>query len=87
MPHPWATNEQRICQLENLLDEEEIHEVDRIVVLSHLERLRTRTDLDEKEQVRHWKAIKEKAPGLLAASSGRIAESLMTTWTKSQLGL
>jgi hypothetical protein len=85
--HPWATREQRIYELENLLDEEDIEEADRLIVLDHLERLRRQPDLDEKEQGRLWSAIKQKAPGLVAASGQRIIESLATAAIKAQLGL
>jgi len=57
-----------------------------LIVLDHLERLRSHPDLDEKEQGRLWKAIKDRAPGL-AASGQRIIESLVTAAIKAQLGL
>jgi hypothetical protein len=36
---PWATREERIFELENLLDEEDIEEADRVVIQDQLRRL------------------------------------------------
>lgn len=85
-PHPWATRQQRIYELENLLDEDGIKEADRLVVRQHLDRLRTAEGLDPKEQVRLWSDVKAKAPRLLTAGK-RIAETIMTDWIKREVGL
>jgi hypothetical protein len=39
-PHPWASREVLLFELENLLDEEGIDEADRLLVSADLQRLR-----------------------------------------------
>jgi hypothetical protein len=86
-PHPWVSREERIYQLENILDEEDIEESDRLLVMQSLERLRTNPELDEKDQAKTWGSIKSRAPGLLAGAAGRMAESIMTAYVKAQMGI
>jgi len=38
--YPWATREERIYELENLLDEADIDEADRVVIQDQLQRVR-----------------------------------------------
>jgi len=54
--------------------------------LESLEQLRNDPDQGADEQVRLWKGIRGRAPQLLA-SGRRIAESVMTAYVKSKLGL
>ena len=44
---PWATLEERIFELENLLDEEDIEEADRVVIQDQLRRL-TNAELSDR---------------------------------------
>ena len=84
-PFPWATRQQRIYQLENLLDEENIDEMTRLLVQEDLERLRTSEGLTEQEQLGIWKRIKARAPGLLADVGWKT--SLLTALLRDKLGL
>jgi hypothetical protein len=85
---PWATREERIFELENLLDEEEVDEADRVVIQDQLARLRTAADLTEKDEVQIWRTIKNR--GGSALQSGpvqRVVEGLVSAAIRAQLGL
>jgi hypothetical protein len=85
--YPWAGRQARIYQLQNLLDEEQLDEADALVVREQLEAL-INPDLDEKEQVKRWKRIKEAAPDfMLKAASQPIVVSLITGVARKELGL
>lgn len=86
-PFPWATRQQRIYQLENLLDEEDIDEPTRLLVLEDLERLRASDDLDEQQQFAVWQRIRTRAPGLFAGTAWKISQTLLTAYLKDKLGL
>ncbi|NDU75676.1 DUF2321 domain-containing protein [Actinomadura sp. DSM 109109] len=86
VPHPWASREDRIHELENLLDEEGIEEADRVIVLGHLEQLRD-GDLDEQSQVQKWKEVKRKAPGLFIGTGQEVARTVISAAIRAQLGL
>src|SRR5690606_36950705 len=84
-PFPWATRQARIYELQNLLDEEDLDEADRLTVSEQLSALQD-PDLDEAEQVERWSRIKKLSPGLMA-SGQRIIETVVTAAVKAQLGL
>jgi hypothetical protein len=86
-PFPWASRQQRIYHLENLLDEEDIDDATRLLVMEDLERLRTSGELDERQQLEAWQRIKARAPGLLAGAAGKITTTLLTAYLKDKLGL
>jgi hypothetical protein len=84
---PWATREERIFELENLLDEEEIDEADLTVIHDHLERLRDAAMSDGDERAA-WEIIKRRAGAAL--NSGpvrRVVEGLASAAIRQQLGL
>lgn len=85
-PFPWATRQQLIYHLENLLDEENPEEATRLLVIQDLERLRP-SDLGDKEQLEIWLRIKNRAPGLLAGAAGKISQALLTAYLKEKLRL
>jgi hypothetical protein len=82
-----GTRQQRIYQLENLLDEEEIDDATRLLVMEDLERLRTSGELDQRHQLETWQRIKTRAPGLLAGAAGKISRTLLDAYLKDKLGL
>jgi hypothetical protein len=84
-PLPWASRQARIWELQNLLDEEDLDEADRLSVSEQLQALQD-PDLDEAEQVERWTRIKKVSPGLMA-SGQRIIETVVTAAVKAQLGL
>ena len=59
--YPWATREERIYELENLLDEQDIDDADRVVVSDNLRRLREEEALSEKEERVLWERVKRAA--------------------------
>src|SRR5271154_2574219 len=78
-PLPWATREDCIFQLENILDDApNIDQATRLLVLADLERLRTEFDLDDKKQTEIWKRIKDRAPGLFTSSALSIIQNILT---------
>src|SRR5690606_31172769 len=48
--HPWATRAERIYELENLLDGEDLDEADRLYVHERLRELREAEELDERRE-------------------------------------
>ena len=56
---PWATREERIFELENLLDEEDIEEADRVVIQDQLRRL-TNAELSDRTSA---KPVGDRSPG------------------------
>jgi hypothetical protein len=87
-PHPWAPRQARLCELENLLDEEDIDEADRLVVTDHLRRRQSLDPDEDLEQERRlWSAVKRRAPGLFAGSGKRILDTLIDHATRRALGM
>jgi hypothetical protein len=58
----WAAREERIFELENLLDEEDIEEADRVVIQDQLRRL-SDAELIEKDERQAWSVIGRRARG------------------------
>ena len=83
-PHPWASRQARLWAIENLLDDEDLSDADRLELHERFDELRA-GEVDEKRQIEIWKHIKNKVPGLLSIA-GRIIESVTTEAMKAQLG-
>lgn len=84
---PWASREERIYELENLLDEEEIDEADRVVIQDQLIRLRD-ASISEKEEKQAWATIKRRAGGAMKSQPvQRVVEGLVSAAIRSQLGI
>ena len=80
-------HEEPIYELENLLDEEDIDEADRVVIQAQLRRLRN-SELSEREEKQVWETIKRRAGQ--AVTSGpvlRVLEGLVSASLRQQLGL
>jgi hypothetical protein len=82
---PWATREDRIYQLENILDEQELDQASRLQVLEALEQLKE-TNLPEKDQKRLWTIIQKAAPGLINSGSV-IVKTIVEAEIRQRLGL
>jgi hypothetical protein len=67
--HPWATREQRIYELENILDEEDIDEANRVFIHDRLRELREAEDLDVKREQQLWAQIKDRSGRFLNSPS------------------
>lgn len=84
---PWASREERIYELENLLDEEAVDEADRVVIQDALERLRTK-ELSEKEERQAWETIKQRGgAAITSAPVKRVLEGLLSAAVRASLGL
>jgi hypothetical protein len=86
--HPWATREQRICELENILDEENIDEADRVFVRDRLRERREAKDLDGKRERQLWTQIRDRSGRFLTSQPvQRIPETVVSAAIRSQLGI
>jgi hypothetical protein len=87
-PHPWASRQARIYQLENLLDQEDIPEPDRLVVAGHLQTLRNLDPDEDPEQSRRlWKAVQRRAPGLFSGIGRRVLDTVLDRAIRRALGM
>ena len=84
---PRATREERIFELENLLDEEDIEEADRVVIQDQLKRL-ANAELSDKDERQAWSVIGRRAGAALKSPSVvRVLEGLITAGLRNQLGI
>jgi hypothetical protein len=84
---PWATREERIFELENLLDEEDIEEADRVVIQDQLRRVGNAV-LTEKDERQAWSVIGRRAgAALVSPSVARVLEGLVTAAVRHQLNI
>ncbi|WP_165358507.1 DUF2321 domain-containing protein [Haloactinopolyspora alba] len=85
---PWATRQERIHELENLLDEaEEIDEADLVVIQDHLERLRE-SSLSERDEKAAWSEVKRRSGDALRSERvSNVLEGLVTAAIRAQLNL
>lgn len=87
-PHPWAGRQERIYELENLLDEEDIDEADRLVVQEHLRKLQTLDpDEDVEAERKLWQSVKKRAPGLISGPGQKIAVTIIDRAIRQQIGM
>jgi hypothetical protein len=86
--HPWASREERIYELENILDEEDIDESDRVFVHDRLRELREAQGLDEKRERQLWTQIRDRSGRFLTSQPvQRIMETVASAAIRSQLGI
>lgn len=69
-PHAWLSREGRIYLLQNLLDEAELPEGERLRAREQLDAL-TNPDLDDEEQAQRWARFKKAAPTVWAAEQAQ----------------
>jgi hypothetical protein len=87
-PYPWATRQDRIYQLENILDQQDIDDTDKLLVREELERLRVEgPTLEPDAQAAIWRRIKQRAPGLVTGAAWQIGQSLLTAYVQQKAGL
>jgi hypothetical protein len=85
-PFSWVDRQGRLWQLENLLDDQDLPDNDRLVVREQLAALQEGADLDEQDQGRRWGRIKALAPGLI--DTGRtIVITVTSAAIQKQLGI
>jgi hypothetical protein len=83
--YPWVDRQGRIWALENLLDEEKTDQATRLAVREQLEAL-TDGDLSDKDQVKHWKRVRQLSPELWSRGAN-IVQDLVTDYAKQKLGI
>jgi len=69
-PHPWLSRQGRIYLVQNILDEADVNEADRLRAREQLEAL-TDPDLGEEEQAQRWARFKRAAPTVWAAEQAQ----------------
>jgi hypothetical protein len=80
--------EQRIFELKNILDEEEIDEADRVFLHDRLRELREQDDLDERRQRQLWSQIKQRGGAFLTSAPVlKIAQDLISAKIRGELGI
>lgn len=85
--HPWATREERIFELENILDQEDIDEADRVFIQDRLTDLRV-DGIDEARERQLWAQIRQRSGAFLtSAPVQRIIEALITAKMRKDLGI
>lgn len=86
--HPWATREQRIYELENILDQEEIDEADRLFLHERLAELRASDGSDQKNEERLWGLVAQRGKALVRNPVAQnIIAGLVQSYLKAKLGL
>jgi hypothetical protein len=84
---PWASWQARIWALENMLDEEELDEADRLRIIGVLNDIAERGEsFDKNEEQKAWGRVKELWPSL-GEKAWTIAAPLITAEVKRKLGL
>jgi hypothetical protein len=87
VPYPWATREQRLAQLYNVIDDEKLDEADRLAVVEQIAVLSEPVDeVSDEDRVRAGKRVKSLAPKVWEAALP-ILQSLLTAKAKQELGL
>lgn len=86
--HPWASRKQRLYELQNILDQEEIDEVDRLWIDEQMDRLRTDDgSMTEKQEKDIWSGVKRRAPDLFDATGKAVLSGVVSAGVRTALGL
>jgi hypothetical protein len=86
-PYPWATREQRLAQLYNVIDDEELDDAERLAVVEQIAVLSEPVDeVSDEDRVRAGERVKSLAPKAWEAALP-ILQSLLTAKAKQDLGL
>jgi hypothetical protein len=77
-PYPWANREELISQLQNILDQEDVADHDRLAIMEDLERLKTlNSGEDPKTERRLLASIKKGAPGFTRGLAAELLTKLI----------
>lgn len=86
-PHPWATREQRVNHLENLLEFQELEEATQLTIIEQLAVLAAPVDeTSDEEQVEAGSRLRGLAPRLWDAGLP-VLQTVLTEAAKKTLGL
>jgi hypothetical protein len=81
-PFPWASRQARLWQLENLLDDQDVSDADRLEIHEQVEALRA-GDLPESEQAERWQRIKRLSPSLIGSGQKIVVSAVTAAIQKS----
>ena len=86
--HPWATRAQRLYELQNILDQEDVDDVDRSWINEQMDRLRPDDgSISEKQEREIWTGVKNRAPGLFGAAGKAVLSGVVSAGVRATLGL
>lgn len=86
-PFPWLSRRGLLYELENQLIRGQLDPAEELVVREQLAKLAD-PDLDEEEQVNHWKRIATAVPDFWERSGAKqIVVTVMTAYVRSALGI
>jgi hypothetical protein len=86
--HSWATREQRLYELQNILDQEGIDEVDRLWIDEQMDRLRADDgSITEKQEKDIWVGVKKRAPGLFGTAGKAVLSGVISAGVRAALGM
>jgi hypothetical protein len=84
-PHPWLSREGRLYLLQNILDEANVPEAEKLRAREQLEEL-TNPELDEDEQAQRWARFKKAAPTVWTAEQAqRIIGTIVEAGTRAMI--
>jgi hypothetical protein len=88
-PFPWVGRKERIYELQNLLDDDEVlDEATKLWVREQLDTVLAADPTDEKEQRRLWQELNDHAgPFLQHPTTQRIVSTIITEGVKRAIGL
>lgn len=85
---PWATREERLYELQNILDQEDIDDVDRLWIDEQMNRLRADDGrITEKQEGDIWAGVKRRAPGLFDTAGKAVLSGVVSAGVRAALGL
>jgi hypothetical protein len=77
--HSWARREQRLYELQNILDQEEIDDVDRLWIDEQMDRLRADDgSITEKQEKDIWVGVRKRAPGLFGTAGKAVLSGVIS---------
>jgi hypothetical protein len=86
-PYPWATRQQRVAQLYNLIDEEDLDEADRLTVVEQIAVLSApEDDVSNERRAGAGEKVRQLAPKAWEAALP-VLQSVLTAEAKRRLGL
>jgi hypothetical protein len=85
--HSWATREQRLYELQNILDQQDVDDADRMWIDEQMDRLRAdQGSLSEKQEKDIWLGVKRRAPGLFDAAGNALVAGVISTAIRGAIG-
>jgi hypothetical protein len=77
-----------LYELQNILDQEEIDDVDRLWIDEQMDRLRAGAgSISEKQEKEIWQGVKQRAPGVFGAAGKAVLNGVVSAGIRAALGL